>query len=355
MAQEKNDMEIKYWGVRGSVPAPLTKDDVLKKEAMLLRKVIENGGTERLFPNGEGIEEFLRELPLSVSGTYGGNTTCIEVRAKGSPLIMIDSGTGARALGNALFGRIFGANNLNPLSEDDATKNDLHLFLTHYHWDHLQGFPFFGPAFVNIPEKTLNIHFYGKRDARESLTDVLVHQQQYPNFPVVWQDMPCGKDYHELSRMDKRAITLGGATVRYQELTHPDSVFSYRVDVNGKSFVCATDTEHKDCPDPRLIALASGADVMYYDGQYTPEQYCDPKLPKFDWGHSTYEWGVRNAIAANVGTLVLGHHDPMTSDEGIEKIMERAIDFKEQQLKLPENNGKKLEVRVAYEGMEQAL
>ena len=353
---EQGSMVVKYWGVRGSIPAPLTTEQIRAKEEALIRQMLKDGAVEVLKQNPEKIKEYLQSLPLSLSGTYGGNTTCLEVQARDSPLIVIDSGSGARALGNDVIRRLFSGQHLNPLSSDEATKKELRLFFTHYHWDHLQGFPFFGPAFIGLPDKKLKIKFYGKADTRNTLSGVLKRQQQYPNFPVAWKDMPCDKKYLELGRMTSEKIEVGNAIVTFKELTHPDSVFAYRIEINGKSFVCATDTEHKDSADPRLVMLAKGANILYYDGQYTPEEYCGKVGPtKFDWGHSTFEWGIRNALAAGVGIVVIGHHDPPRDDFGIEKVCERALEFRDTQLRLPENEGKKLEVVMAFEGLEQKL
>lgn len=361
---EAPSMVIKYWGVRGSIPSPLTTEQVRVKEIALLQQIQRDGGIERLFgasPAREAIAEYLQRLPLSISGTYGGNTTCAEVQVKDSPLIMIDAGTGARLLGRILAGRLFSSSgNLNPLNTEEEYQRQIHQFFTHYHWDHIQGLPFFDPAFIPGDAKIF-IKFYGKKDAKVRLSHVLGGQQQYPNFPVVWEDMPCDKDYQELPRLSPFTFKIGQATVTYQELTHPDSVFAYSISLNGKKFVFATDNEHKDVPDPRLVRLAKDADILYFDAQYDPEGYIgDPKsvtgpLPKIDWGHSTYEWGVRNSLAAGVKALVLGHHEPRRDDFGIELILERALRFRDEQLRLPENEGKKLEIVLASEGLEQRL
>lgn len=205
------------------------------------------------------------------------------------------------------------------------------------------------------------MYFYGKADARQRLSDVLRGQQEYPSFPVTWEDMPCGKDYRELSRMSPGEVTIGKAKVRHQELTHPDSVFAYAIEIGGRKFVFATDTEHKDRPDPRLVQLAKDADILYYDAQYTSEEYDgDPKSvtgrpPKIDWGHSTYEWAVRNALAAGVKTVVLGHHEPRRDDFGLEELFARALKFRDEQLALPQHAGRQLEVVLAYQGLEQTL
>ena len=358
-----SSMKIKYWGVRGSIPCPLSQEQLRTKEIALIKKIMESGGTEKLFGKTfqpEVIEQYLSDLPRSLSGTYGGDTTCLEIQAHNSPLIIIDAGTGMRLLGRTLLGRLFSGQNLNPLSTIHETKQDLHLFFTHYHWDHIQGFPFFAPAFIP-GEKRITFHFYGKRDARMELSEVLRGQQQCPNFPVIWDDMPCHKRYLELNRLNPVITKLGDVEVSYQELTHPDFVFAYRFEVNNRAFVCATDTEHKDTIDPRLVKLAKNADILYYDSQYTPEEYYGTPgsltgaMPKFDWGHSTYEWAIKNALAAEVKCVVLGHHEPLRDDFSIEQILDKAKTFRDKQLQLPKNIGKKLQVLMSYQGMEQVL
>jgi len=360
---QSHSMIIKYWGTRGSIPAPLTIEQIRQKETALIKRIVKDGGCEKLFgsPTCEKkIDDYLNSLPLSLSGTYGGDTTCLEIQIKNSPLIMIDAGTGARNLGKLLIGRFFASKNLNPLNADEKHSRDIVLFFTHYHWDHLQGFPFFAPGFLP-GNMRINIHFYGKSNTRQRLSDVLAGQQEYPNFPVVWEDMPCSKNCTELGRLEPNCIQIGEAKITYQELTHPDSVFAYKIEADGKKFVFATDTEHKDNPDPRLISLAKGADILYYDAQYTPEEYIGTPgtltgaMTKFDWGHSTYEWGIKNALAAGVKTIVLGHHEPLRDDFQLEELLDRARRFCDEQLKLTQNKEKTLEVVLAHQGMEQKL
>ena len=346
-------MVIRYWGVRGSVPSPLTSKQIREKQFALIKHLAEAGGTKKLFgddPDQEQVKEYLKNLPLSITGTYGGDTTCIEIRAKDTPLIMIDTGTGARLLGETLLKRLAEEHSLNPLSLEKETAKDLHIFYTHYHWDHIQGFPFFAPSFIN-GEKKISIHFYGRKDARRRLAEVLAGQQQYPNFPVVLEDIPCAKTYNELNRLESRTIKIGQVTINYQELTHPDSVFAYAFEIKGRKFVCATDTEHRNAPDPRLLKIAQGADILYYDSQYAPEEY----LKKFDWGHSTYEWAIRTALAADVHTVVLGHHEPRKDDFTLEKLHQEALAFRDELLESPEHKGKRLEVVMAYQGLMQSL
>jgi len=360
---ETNSMIIKYWGVRGSIPSPVTSEQIREKEAALIKKIIADGGIEKLFgarPDDGKIDEYLNSLPLSLSGTYGGDTTCFEIQVKNAPLIMIDAGTGARNLGKVLLGRLFSAKNLNPLNTIEKFNKDVYLFFTHYHWAIFRVSRFFAPGFLpgNL---RVNINFYGKSNTRQRLSEVLAGQQEYPNFPVVWEDMPCSKNCTELGRLEPNSIQVGEARVTYQELTHPDSVFAYKVEAGGKKFVCATDTEHKDTPDPRLVNLSKDADILYYDCQYTPQEYVGTPgtltgaLTKFDWGHSTYEWAIKNALAANVKTVVLGHHEPMRNDFQLEELLERALKYRDEQLKLAASEGKKLNVIMGYQGLIQTL
>lgn len=363
--QDKVSMILKYWGVRGSIPSPLPINAISEKQLSLIQRILKDGGTEKLFAKSPGkqadkIRSYLSSLPQSLSGTYGGETTCIEVQIPDTPLIIFDAGTGIRHLGKILLKRLCAGEPLNPLSSDKKNGREIHLFLSHYHWDHLQGVPFFAPGFVAGP-LAVNIHFYGKKNTQNRLSEVLAGMQQSPNFPIEWSDMPCGKNFVELGRMESQSIKIGKAEIHYQQLTHPDVVFGYSISALGKKFVFATDTEHKDSPDPRLLRLAQNADILYYDSQYLPEEYigCTGCLTgamnKFDWGHSTYEWAIRNGLAANIKTIMLGHHEPERDDFQLEDLWKRARDFLDNQLKLPENKGKQQEVLLAYQGLEQTL
>lgn len=235
-------MRVKCWGARGSVPAPLRPEDVYRKAERLIESLMAAGGSDNL----KGVDgkfdldktrAFLNTLPLAVVGTYGGNTTCFEIQAKDSPLIILDMGTGARELGLELMRRKFSGGRLNPLSE--STDQDLHVLFTHVHWDHIQGFPFFVPSFL----RDVNLHLYSKRNHRKSLEDTLRGQQEYPNFPVELEDLPCTADYTDIRRMRPAWLKIGELTVAPSELSHPDGVFGYRISLGDATFVMATDTE----------------------------------------------------------------------------------------------------------------
>jgi len=252
---------------------------------------------------------------------------------------------------------------INPLLSKDVSFNrNIHFFLSHTHWDHIQGFPFFSPAFV--PD-AVKVTFHGRASHKEYLSKVLVGQQEYINFPIAFDEMPCEKEYSPLGRFARMDVQLGTSEVNYAELSHPGSVYAYKISNNGKTFICATDTEHRDNLDPRLINLAKNGDILYYDAQYTPNEYLgefekftDLKIPgicHYDWGHSTYEWGIKTALAANVKTIVLGHHDPLHSDFVLDEIYQRAMGYLASSLKQPENQDKSLNLVMGYDGMELKL
>jgi phosphoribosyl 1,2-cyclic phosphodiesterase len=256
-------LSIRFWGVRGSCPSP---------------------GPE--------------------TASVGGNTSCVEVVA-GDTRIALDAGTGLRRLGVDLLARSRG-----PV--------ELTVLLSHVHWDHIQGLPFFAPIYAPGTKVVLGGGVTGT-----PLRDSLRRQMSAPNFPVDWNDLRSTLSYAELR--DGACVPMGDATVTIARANHPDAVYAYRIEHGGRSVVYATDTEHYACVDPRLAALASGADVVIYDAQYLPEEYAGEIGPtRVGWGHSTYEAGVMLCRAAGARKLVLFHHDPMRTDEGVGAIEKRA-------------------------------
>jgi phosphoribosyl 1,2-cyclic phosphodiesterase len=247
-----------FWGVRGSIPAP---------------------GPE--------------------TARTGGNTSCVEV-ACGATTIVFDSGTGIRMLGQRLLKSM-------PL--------EVHLFFSHVHWDHIQGFPFFAPAFV----KGNTIHMYGEANSRGTVESAMAGQMEFPNFPVKLNQLASQLVFHDFGSGD--VISLAeGLTVTAAAGTHPGGVLAYRVDYQGSAVVYVTDTEHSpNAIDQRIVDLARGADVFIYDSMYTPEEYdgrADGRS-RIGWGHSTFEEGVKIVQAAGAKQYVLFHHDPDQSDADV--------------------------------------
>lgn len=253
-------IEVRFWGVRGSIATP---------------------------------------GPATVR--YGGNTPCLEVRAAGR-LIILDCGTGLRLLGSALLAT------RKPVEAD--------IFLSHMHWDHIQGFPFFTPAF--IAGNTFRVRGQSKGD--RSVRAVLEGQMTDPNFPVPLSVMGSDLSFHELRSGED--VACGEATVRPVSLQHPGGCIGMRVEHAGRSFVYATDTEHDPHSgevDAVLVELARDADVLVYDAMYTEQEY---RAGKIGWGHSTYSEAIRVAAAANVKCLYLFHHDPIHDDDYLDARLE---------------------------------
>lgn len=228
----------------------------------------------------------------------GGNTSCVEVVA-GETRIALDAGTGLRRMGGAMLA--------------EGKPVELAVLLSHVHWDHIQGLPFFGPIYAPATKLTIA----GGAPATP-LRESLRRQMSAPNFPVDWNDLPSKIDTIEVR--DGSRLQVGDAQVRVARANHPDAVLAYRIEHGGRSVVYATDTEHYACVDPRLVGLARDADVLIYDAQYLPEEYA----AKVGWGHSTYEAGAALARAAGVRKLVLFHHDPTRSDDEVDALEARA-------------------------------
>jgi phosphoribosyl 1,2-cyclic phosphodiesterase len=256
----KTHFHVRFWGVRGSIPAPGPQ-------------------TKR----------------------YGGNTPCVEMQI-GESLLIFDLGTGARPLGDALLAK--------------GTPVDASIFLSHYHYDHLQGLPFFTPIF--IPHNAFT--FYGATRNGQSVKQILSGQMTQPYFPVTAEGVFRAKlSYHDIQAGE--TVTVGPAKVSTLELNHPGGNLGYRVECEGRTVVYATDIEHGG-QDERFFEFARGADLLIYDSMYTEEEYCGQQgPPRTGWGHSTWQAAVRAANESQAKTLVLFHHDPGRDDASMDRLV----------------------------------
>jgi phosphoribosyl 1,2-cyclic phosphodiesterase len=271
-------MRIRFWGTRGSIPAP---------------------------------------GPRTVR--YGGNCACVELQTSAGELFIIDAGTGIRELGLTL------------MKQQPITA---HILLSHTHWDHISGFPFFPPAFV--PGNTLVV--YAARNIDKRLEEVMAGQMEYTYFPVTLGDLAADIQYRELL---EETFTVGSATITTHYLNHTSICMGYRIEADGRCVVYVSDHEPYGLalhgPDPprdkigrglqdgvvhagdrRLIEWVEGADLVIQDTQYTPEEY--PK--KIGWGHGSTDYVTDVAILGGVKRLALFHHDPLHSDDFIDKMVE---------------------------------
>lgn len=233
----------------------------------------------------------------------GGNTSCVEVVC-GQKRIVLDTGTGMRLFGQKLT---------KELLTGQLPVADLTVLYSHLHWDHLQGLPFFAPLYS--PSSTLR--FFGPKGVERALRT----QMGEPGFPVRLDDVPSKLLFRELCE-GMRVDLSDDLSITCARLNHPGGVLAYRIDYQGRSLVYATDTEHYSVPDPKLVRLASGADLLIYDAQYDDAEYSGEVggVPRTGWGHSTFSEGIRVANAAGVGRLALFHHDPSHSDDHVAAI-----------------------------------
>ena len=247
-------VEVRFWGTRGSLPAP--------------------GPT---------------------TAVYGGNTSCIQVVAGGNHLVF-DAGTGIRELGNHLL---------------KSGPPHVHLFFSHYHWDHIMGFPFFAPIYVPGSE----VHLYGESKNGQSVLEILSGQMHPPYFPIKWNMVNADVEWTPV--VPDTSIELdGGVLVKTCRINHPQHAICYRVEFGGRAVVYATDIEHGSDLDSVFVEFIRDADVVIMDCSFTEGEY----PARRGWGHATWEAGVGFAEAANVETFVIFHHLPERTDAEVAAI-----------------------------------
>jgi phosphoribosyl 1,2-cyclic phosphodiesterase len=273
-------MKLKFWGTRGSIPTP-----------------------------GEGTVR------------YGGNTPCVEVRLPGNDLVIFDAGTGIRGLGDALMAA--------------GASVKAYLAISHPHWDHLQGFPFFKPAFISGNDLTI----IGAQTRYLTLRQMIAYQMDKVYFPIQLNELKANIQFRPIR---EETIAVFNATLSAIYVNHPAFALGYRLSVGGHSMVYISDNEpfdrevaksvknldkavvqryleEKGDPNQRIFDFARGADVLIHDSTYTPEEYVN----HVGWGHSHYLFSLKVADEARVKKLVLFHHDQAHTDEKVDEIVER--------------------------------
>ena len=270
--------------------------------------------------------------PLTVR--YGGNTSCVSVETASGTLLVIDCGTGVHELGQHLL-----ATRKGPIRG--------HVLISHTHWDHIQGIPFFTPLFLAGHQWD----FYAAQGFGESLRETLAGQMEYTYFPVTPEAFNASVHYHHLG---EGSFRIGDALIRTRYLNHPALTLAFRIEVDGAVLVYACDHEPHAVEaagggelageDLEHVAFLSGADLVIHDAQYCAEEYAD----KIGWGHSTVEYAVRVAAAGGVRRLALTHHDPLRHDQAVDAMIEQLRRQRAQDCAA-------LEVFPAAEGMEIEL
>ncbi len=317
-------MRVQFWGVRGSIPTPLSPAEVEAKVITMAEEVVRAGIT-----NPEKVATYLREKhSILVRGTVGGNTTCISAEWPGG-LVVFDAGTGIRNLGLQLMDGPFG--------RGEATAN---ILLSHTHWDHIMGFPYFAPLFQKN-----DIHIYG---GHENLEGRFRGQQAPDYYPVSLDVFPAKINFHQVEVGKRYKLPAGGKFIA-KKLYHPGDCYGYRVEHNGQAVVFATDSEYKQNDGDNfddIVEFFRDADLLVFDSQYTLED----SLIKEDWGHSSAVIGVDLAVRANVQRMVLFHHEPNYKDNFISELLHKARRYRD--LNYPDT---KLLMDIAVEGLDLNL
>jgi len=316
-------MRIKFWGVRGSLPAPITSDEIEHKLITALRGAL---GVDLADP--QAVMDYVRSLPPLVRGTVGGNTPCVSVQV-GDEWIILDAGSGLRTLGEELMGAEFGQG-----------RGVAHILISHTHWDHVQGFPFFRPMYtpgnrVTIYSPILNIEQRFRK------------QQEPEYFPRNLDYLRADVGFVQLE--EGVPVTIAGIQVRNILQAHPGRSYSYRLDGEGASIVYATDAEYKNLGEAhtqRYVEFMRGADLVIFDAQYTLSE----SFRRTDWGHSSSVIGVDMAVRANVKRLALFHFEHTYSDRRIQELLDSTLNYIASDPAQPQ-----CEVFLATEGLEFEL
>lgn len=319
-------MKVRFWGTRGSIPVALTAPQIRSKLVAALQ-----AASRRQLESDAAIERFVdEELSFDLRGTYGGHSSCVELIAGTEEHILFDLGSGARPFGQAMLQRL-----------GPGAPQTYHVFMSHLHWDHIMGFPFFAPVY--IPGNRIVIH--GCHDALEA---AFRRQQAAPSFPVEFSTLAAHIEFVHLE--PGRTHRIGGLNVTPKLQRHEGDSYGYRIEAHGKRFIYSTDSEHRvDDADERrsFVEFFRDADLVVFDAMYA---LADAISVKADWGHSSNIMGVELCQAAGVRRLCMFHHEPAYDDERIETVLRETRRFEE-----ITRDGAPLEVVSAYDGLEIEL
>ena len=317
---------VRFWGTRGSLPVALTASGVRRKVVAALR-----AASGHRFASEEELEAYVDTLGMSVAGTYGGHSPCVEIETGGAEYVLCDLGSGVRPFGQKVIAR-HGA----------AAPQTYHVFMSHVHWDHIMGFPLFTPSYI----RGNRIVIYG---AHPGLEEAFRRQHGAPSFPVDFSALPSRIEFVHLE--PGRNYEIAGLNVLLMLQRHGGDSYGYRFWSAGKSVVYSTDSEHAltDLDETaNFVEFFRGADVVIFDAMYS---LADAISVKADWGHSSNIVGVELCQMAEARQLCLFHHEPVHADEAIERLLTETRRFEE----ITRGDRKPLLVTAAYDGMEIAL
>jgi phosphoribosyl 1,2-cyclic phosphodiesterase len=316
-------MLVRFWGTRGSIPVALDGAGVRQK---IKRALLHANG--RRFTSEEAVERFIdAELDFPTRHSYGGNSACVEIGG-GTDYMVCDMGSGLRCLGQQIM-----------QAHGSGTPKVYHFFLSHVHWDHIMGVPFFPPAY--IPGNQLRI--YGCHP-QAVLEEAFRRQQSDPCFPVRWDQLGADIAVHQLEA--GRSYEINGFRVTAKRQPHPGDSYGYRFEKDGKVVVYSTDAEHKLASEAETNAMVEfyrRADLVIFDAMYS---LADMITIKEDWGHSSNMIGVDLCLRAQVKHYCMFHHEPVYNDDTLYTVLQETRRYEEIM-----REGEALQVSTAYDGL----
>jgi phosphoribosyl 1,2-cyclic phosphodiesterase len=314
---------VRFWGTRGSIPVALTSTAIERK---LVAALVKAAG--RRLDTPEAARAFVAaELDFSVSHTFGGNSSCVELETGTGEYVLCDLGSGARTFGNRVLAE-----------HGPGRPQTFHVFMSHAHWDHIMGFPFFMPAY--IPGNRILIH-----GAHDGLAEAFRRQHGAPSFPVDFAQLGASVEFVRLEA--GRPYDIAGLRVTLKRQRHGGDSYGYRFERGGKTIVYSTDSEHK-LDDPAetdaFVDFFREADLVIFDAQYS---LADAISVKADWGHSSNIVGVELCQLARAKHLCLYHHEPMLDDEMLATMLQET-----RRLEEITRGNHRIEVSAAWDGLE---
>jgi ribonuclease BN (tRNA processing enzyme) len=313
-------MRVYFWGTRGSIPASFSTNKLRPK----LREILELSQGKNL-DSEDAIDKFIDELPFALKGTYGTNTSCVEIRG-GDEYVLCDCGSGLRDFSSYVW-------------DLHHTKPQVfNIFMSHLHWDHITGFPFFVPAYI----RGNKINIYSPHETAEA---AFRRQQDVPSFPVPMNYMSSEIKFHTLDV--NKAYDIAGFKVKVIQQNHPGVAYGYSFEKDGQKAVYSTDSEHTVESNKEgypFIEFFKDADVLIFDAQYELFDAIDTKA---NWGHSSNVIGVELAVRSKVKRLCLFHNEHTADDEVLTRFLQETKNylhiFKEDY---------PMEVHLSYDGLE---
>lgn len=317
-------MIIRFWGVRGSCPTPVAPEELRRKIASVVQRI----RSEDIL-NTDRRQAFLAKLPPELFGTVGGNTDCLEIRTVENSMVIFDTGTGLRELEKRV-------------KRHREEIREYHIFMSHFHYDHLLGLPYFGALY----DPRNHVTFYSPYPAMERIMTKFMSK---PYHPVGWDSFAAATEFRILSKGER--VEIGGAAIDWIRRNHPDGSISYKISESGRSFIYSTDTELTDKDFRRTRAnldYFKGADALVLDAQYTLGE----AIEKYNWGHSSYSLAVEFAREFDIASLYLFHHEPLNDDAEMEGILRSARWYDS---RLDTRKGRAVTIDLAREGSEIEL